>query len=108
MSVNSYLQNLASNLVLSHNEKEKITTSNKTLKKRLGFYNFQENILEKNVFGSYTRETILPRKYDEKSDKTYININTLEELTNLSKKIKVDIIFDGDDKILEIYDDYRE
>ena len=68
MSVNSYLQNLASNLVLSHDEKEKITTSIDTLKKRLGFYNFQENILEKNVFGSYTRETILPRKYDEKSD----------------------------------------
>lgn len=47
-------------------------------------------------------------EYDEKSDKTYININTLEELINLSKKIKVDIIFDGDGKILEIYDDYRE
>lgn len=47
-------------------------------------------------------------EYDEKSNKTYININTLEELTNLSKKIKVDIIFDGDGKILEIYDDYRE
>lgn len=47
-------------------------------------------------------------EYDEKSNKTYININTLEELINLSKKIKIDIILDGDGKSLEIYDDYRE
>lgn len=68
MSVNSYLQDLSSNLVLSQDEKDIITVSLDTLKKRLAYYSFPESIYEKIVFGSYTRETILPRKYDEKSD----------------------------------------
>ena len=68
MSVNGYLQELSSNLVLSQDEKDKITVSLDTLKKRLNYHSFPERIYEKIVFGSYTRETILPRKYDEDSD----------------------------------------
>lgn len=67
MSVNNYLQDLGSNLVLSSNEKSGITTSINSIKDRLMSY-FGEEIIEKIVFGSYTRETILPRKADENSD----------------------------------------
>lgn len=67
MSVNSYLQDLGSSLVLSSNEKSNITISIDTLKSRLKSY-FGDEVTDKIVFGSYTRETILPRKVDENSD----------------------------------------
>jgi predicted nucleotidyltransferase len=67
MSVNSYLQDLGSSLVLSSNEKGSITTSIDTLKSRLTSY-FGDDVTDKIIFGSYTRETILPRKVDEESD----------------------------------------
>lgn len=67
MSVNSYLQDLGSSLVLSSNEKSNITTSIDTLKSRLTSY-FGDDVIDKIIFGSYTRETILPRKVDEGSD----------------------------------------
>lgn len=67
MSVNSYLKVLGSELVLSSNEKNSITTSINSIKNKLTSY-FGEEIIEKIVFGSYTRETILPRKADENSD----------------------------------------
>lgn len=67
MSVNSYLQNLASELVLSSSEKDHVSTSLDTIKSRLSSY-FGSEIKEKKVFGSYDRETILPRKADENSD----------------------------------------
>lgn len=66
MSVNTYLQSLASSLVLSTSEKDSITTSVNTIKSRLDGY--FSDVVEKKVFGSYFRETILPRKVDEKSD----------------------------------------
>ena len=68
MTVNSYLSSLASELVLSESEKDSITTSIDTLKRRLGSYFTGGEIEEKFIFGSYTRNTILPRKYDEDSD----------------------------------------
>lgn len=67
MSVNSYLQDLGSTLVLSSNEKSSITTSINTIKDRLTSY-FGDEVIDKIIFGSYTRETILPRKADEDSD----------------------------------------
>lgn len=67
MSVNSYLKDLASDLVLSTDEKESISTSIDTIKNRLGLY-FTTDVEEKKVFGSYDRGTILPRKDDENSD----------------------------------------
>ena len=66
MSVNTYLQGLASSLVLSDSEKSSVTTSVNTIKSRLDSY--FSDVTEKKVFGSYSRETILPRKADEKSD----------------------------------------
>ena len=66
MSVNSYLQNLASDLVLSDSEKSSITTSINTIKSRLDSY--FSDVTEKRVFGSYVRGTILPRKADSESD----------------------------------------
>lgn len=71
MSVNTYLSNCASDLVLSSSEKESITTSINTLETRLTSY-FGSNIKENFKFGSYTRETILPRKVDEDSDIDYM------------------------------------
>lgn len=67
MSVNTYLQDLGSSLVLSSSEKSSISTSIETIKSRLGGY-FGYSVTEKKIYGSYVRETILPRKADEKSD----------------------------------------
>lgn len=70
MSINSKLVNFAQNeLVLSHNETERdrinasLAQLEKVLKDKLG-----ENITEFVRFGSFTRNTILPRKYDANSD----------------------------------------
>lgn len=71
MSVNSYLSDCASNLVLSTNEKDSINTSINTLETRLNSY-FGSDIEEQFKFGSYTRVTILPRKVDENSDVDYM------------------------------------
>ena len=67
MSVNSYLQDLGSALVLSSSEKSNITTSVDTIKSRLSSY-FGSDVTEKKLYGSYVRGTILPRKADENSD----------------------------------------
>ena len=67
MSVNSYLGNLSSELVLSLGEKDHISNSISTIKSRLDYY-FGSNISDKKVFGSYVRGTTLPRKADSNSD----------------------------------------
>lgn len=67
MSVNTYLQGLGSSLVLSSSEKSSISTSVDTIKSRLTSY-FGSSVTGKKLYGSYVRETILPRKADEKSD----------------------------------------
>ena len=75
MSVLSYLESLGSSLVLSENEKSSISISINTLKSRLdNYFAYEENytISEKFVFGSYDRETILPRKCDDDSDVDFI------------------------------------
>lgn len=66
MSVNSYLEGLASNLVLSSTEKTHISTSVATIKDRLDKY--FADVTDKKLFGSYVRGTILPRKADSNSD----------------------------------------
>ncbi|MEL7124294.1 MAG: nucleotidyltransferase, partial [Bacteroidota bacterium] len=71
MSVQSYLTNLASNLVLTEKEKESIGLSISTLEGRVNSY-FGSAVLEKFKFGSYTRSTILSRKVDYKSDIDYM------------------------------------
>ena len=67
MSVNSYLFDLGSSLVLSDTEKDKIVTSINAIKANLDRY-FGSSVVEKKVYGSYVRSTILPRKADENSD----------------------------------------
>lgn len=66
MSVNSYLQSLAIELVLSEAEQSGILTSINAIKSRIDSY--FSDVTEKKVFGSYVRSTILPRKVDAKSD----------------------------------------
>lgn len=71
MSVNSYLENLGSSLILSDSEKESISKSINYLERNLKEY-FGSNVLEHFQFGSSTRGTILPRKYDSESDIDYM------------------------------------
>ena len=66
MSVNTYLSDLASSLALSSTEKSSISTSVTTIKTRIDSY--FADVTEKKLFGSYVRETILPRKADSNSD----------------------------------------
>lgn len=66
MSVNTYMSDLASTLVLSESEKGSINTSLDTIKSRLTSY--FSDITEKKTFGSFPRVTILPRKADSNSD----------------------------------------
>ena len=64
MSINTYLDELSSKLVIKDDEKAKITTSVTSIKSKLNDY-FGSKIIDIVVFGSYTRGTILPRKADE-------------------------------------------
>ncbi len=80
MTVNSYLNNLASNLIIRDSEKQSIKKSNDTLETRLNNY-FGNEIGFVSVFGSYQRNTILPRIYDENSD-----IDVMVRFTDTSYK----------------------
>ena len=71
MSVNTYLSDLASSLVLSSDENESIKKSITTLETRLSNW-FGSDVIESFKFGSYTRGTILPRKADSESDIDYM------------------------------------
>lgn len=71
MSVNSYLTNLASSLVLTEHEKSGINTSISTLSWRLAAH-FGAEVVEQFQFGSSTRGTVLPRRADAKSDIDYL------------------------------------
>jgi predicted nucleotidyltransferase len=73
MSVLSYLENVSSNLVLTSNENSSVATSISTIKSRIDSH-FGTEVKEHFQFGSYTRGTILPRKYDEQSDVDYMVI----------------------------------
>lgn len=72
-TVNEYLTSLLSDLYVNGTEREKIKISIDAIKTRLGWYfgtpehNIHE-IIEKDIFGSYSRDTMLSRKYDEESD----------------------------------------
>ena len=97
MTVNSYLSSLASELVLSSNEKTSINSSISTLEYRLELF-FGSDILEKFKFGSSTRDTILPRKADSNSDIDYMivfdNYNNYQPQTYLNqlKRLRKNII----------------
>ena len=88
MSVNTYLKELSSNLVLSSDENEKIKISISNLEDKLKNY-FGDAVTENFRFGSSTRGTILPRKVDENSDIDYMivfdNSDNLKPQTYLDK-----------------------
>lgn len=70
--VNSYLQKVANGALMSPQERAGIETSISTLDKRL-FEEFDNTIVSKRlIFGSYARQTMLPRWMDEKSDVDYM------------------------------------
>lgn len=85
MSILSYLTDLSSKLVLTLEERVSIACSQGYLKTNLGRWSHSSDILDQQVFGSYDRETILPRKYDEDSDVDYMivfkNPNNLQPET---------------------------
>lgn len=70
MSILTYLTNLSSQLVLSTDERINISVSLGFLKTRLNNWSHFGDILEQEVFGSYDRDTILPRKTTK--DQTWI------------------------------------
>ena len=87
MAVLSYLENLASNAILSDDEKSSIETSISTLQTRLNNY-FGDELKEHFKFGSSTRGTILPRNMDSESDIDYMIVfddDTYKPQTYLDK-----------------------
>jgi hypothetical protein len=71
MSVLSYLQGRAASAVLSSAERSSIAISISSLQTRLWRY-FPTELESHFLFGSYTRDTILPRSMDEYSDVDYM------------------------------------
>lgn len=69
LSINNYLQKIANKLFISYSsvEKEKVNRSIRAIEFRLNDY-FDDQIKDIIIFGSHTRGTILPRKYDSNSD----------------------------------------
>lgn len=72
LSVNNYLVNLSSKLVLTSNENTNISTSITTLSQRLKWHFLSGELHNHFQFGSNTRGTILPRSVDTKSDVDYM------------------------------------
>lgn len=68
MSVLSYLNNLSSQLVISQQEKTSIAISLNSLRSHLQNWEHYNDIIESFYFGSYQRDTILPRWADPDSD----------------------------------------
>ena len=77
MSVNSYLSELQTELYVNGTEREKIRKSINAISARLDSYfgyggHCEHRIIKKEIFGSYSRDTMLSRKYDDKSDIDYM------------------------------------
>lgn len=73
MTVNSYLNRLASHAIIRDQEKESIARSVTALRAKVSRY-FGGDVNEQLIFGSYSRGTILPRSMDRKSDVDYMLI----------------------------------
>jgi predicted nucleotidyltransferase len=71
MTVQSHLKEIADSSVMKTSEKDSIKRSIDTLKSRLNSH-FDDELSEQMLFGSYTRNTILPRKFDDLSDVDYM------------------------------------
>lgn len=68
-SINNYLKKLAYQYYISKNSDEAVSidVTYNTLRDNL-FHYFGNNLVDVITFGSYDRDTILPRKYDSNSD----------------------------------------
>ena len=68
-SINYRLQRISSNLFIKHNSTERVYIDGRIsiLTSNLKSY-FGNSISDVKIFGSYKRDTILPRKFDENSD----------------------------------------
>ena len=71
MSINSYLTNISNSAIIRDTEKLRIQTSINVLHGRLAAY-FGREIDRSLIFGSYSRNTILPRYMDSRSDIDYM------------------------------------
>jgi predicted nucleotidyltransferase len=69
ISLNYYLKRRSSELFIKYDseERKKIDSSIRNIKEKLAYY-FGSNITLTKEFGSYKRGTILPRRYDSRSD----------------------------------------
>lgn len=87
MSVQSYLEQLANQLIIRDDERVKISTSVNTINSRINLY-FGDTISDHFAFGSYTRGTMLTRNADKYSDVDYMvifkNTNNLKPQTLLN------------------------
>lgn len=79
MSVNRYLGIVAGNAILRDKEKESIQRSINGIRTRLNLH-FGGQITNQFVFGSHSRGTILPRKFDKNSDVDYMVVFNHEGL----------------------------
>lgn len=70
MSISNYLHNKATESIIRDSEKKSIQKSIRSIKERIDSY--FDNVKEHFIFGSYTRNTIIPRRIDEKSDIDYM------------------------------------
>ena len=72
-TINSYLTSMQNNLYVNGKEKDSIKKSIDAIYERLNYYfgtgkhNYHK-IIKKEIFGSYSRDTTLSRKYDKNSD----------------------------------------
>lgn len=87
MSVQTYLENLATQLIARDEEKLKIQTSVSAIRTRIASC-FGDNVSNHFAFGSHTRGTMLPRSADVRSDVDYMvifkNPNNLKPQTLLN------------------------
>jgi predicted nucleotidyltransferase len=72
MSVNSYLSNTASQIIITDAERTAINNNIASLSSKLTTYFNRGQIKERLAFGSYTRKTLMPRRADDHSDVDYM------------------------------------
>lgn len=70
--VNQYLVSLASQLIITSNERSIIDNHIDVLADKVSYYFGNSEIKSKFAFGSYTRKTLMPRKADTHSDVDYM------------------------------------
>lgn len=91
-SINSRLQKVASDLFIKYDSTERIYIDGKITNLKTNLNNwFGNSITEIKLFGSYKRDTILPRKFDELSDVDILIVfnNAQKEITPESYRTRL-------------------